>query len=343
MFKIYDTNKHFLMLLDSCQDIHTIEQLATGTRNLEFYAPVNDINLANLVEENYLETADYSYIIKEVIMDDNSFFKVFCIANYEELAGINFEVFDLYRLNLQQGYEYCISQAPEWSIDYQSENRTMITYQEANKSGFEMIKTIAADNDQEFWFDTKNKKVIIYDQGKMGKEIGTYYTNELKLQQLSKQSSSYEYCTVLYPYGKDGLNISSVNGGKKYLTNNTYTNKYIEKVWVDEKYEYAEDLKKAAELYLEELSQPKCSYKLKLSSIKDEVQLGDTIFLVDKLKRIKQKQRVVKIVRYPKQPEKSVIEISNLRLDFTTTYLKNQEKIKQDIDYIKKQMDLLRQ
>lgn len=343
MFKIYDTQGHFLMLLDSCQDIHTIEQLATGTRNLEFYAPVNDINLANLVEENYLETSDYNYVIKEVIMNDNSFFKVYCIANYEELAGINFEIFDLFQLSLEQGYNYCLSQAPDWSVDYQSENRTMITYQESNRSGFEMIKTIAADNNQEFWFDTKNKTLIIYDQGRMGKEIGTYYTNELKLQQLSKQSSSYEYATVLYPYGKDDLNITSVNNGKKFLTNYSYTDKYIEKVWVDEKYEYAEDLKKAAEMYLEELSQPKCSYKLKLSSIGNEVQLGDTIFLVDKLKRIKQKQRVVKIVRYPKQPEKSVIEISNLRLDFTTTYLKNQEKLKQDIDYIKKQVDLLRQ
>ena len=30
----------------------------------------------------------------------------------------------------------------------------------------------------------------------MGKSIGTYYTNELKLQQLSKQSSSYDECKL---------------------------------------------------------------------------------------------------------------------------------------------------
>lgn len=332
MFKVYDSKHNFLMLLEHCRDPHTIEQMATGTKNLEFSVPVTDINIAYLVEENYIESFDYSYIIKEVIMEDNNFFKVYCIANYEDLSGLVFGIFDLYQKSLKDGYTYCLSQT-DWTLEYHSENKSMVTYQMPNVTGMEMIKQIASDYNQELWFDTKNKVLKVFD--KMGSELGAYYTNELKLQQLSKQSSSYEYCTVLYPYGKDGLDISSVNGGKKFLTNFSYTDKYIEKVWVDTSFEYAEDLKKAGEMYLEELAQPKASYKLKLSSIGNEVQLGDTIILIDKLKRIKQKQRVVKIVRYPNQPEKSIIEISNLQVDFTTTYLHDLKKIKQDVNYIK--------
>jgi len=37
------------------------------------------------------------------------------------------------------------------------------------------------------------------------------------------------------------------------------------------------------------------------------VGLGDKVILVDKIKRIKQEQRVVKITRYLREPEKSSV------------------------------------
>ena len=39
---------------------------------------------------------------------------------------------------------------------------------------------------------------------------------------------------------------------------------------------------------------------------------SDIIYIVDKIKQIKQKQRVVKIVRYLREPERSSVEISNV-------------------------------
>jgi len=48
----------------------------------------------------------------------------------------------------------------------------------------------------------------------MGKDFGAYYSNELKLKNLKKQSSTYDYATVLIPIGKDGLTIMDINNGK---------------------------------------------------------------------------------------------------------------------------------
>ena len=337
MFKVYDSNYNFLFLLDKCKDIHTTEDLSMGTKNLSFKVPVLNEYLSNIAEENYIESSDYNYVIKEIVMESNDFFQVFCIANYEDLSSTYFSVFDCFQQGLDQAYQYCINTSG-WTLNYQSNNKTMVTYQTANVTAWEMIKQIAADNNQEIWFDTKNKIVNVY--GKMGSSLGAYYSNELYLKQLKKQSNSYEFATVLYPIGKDGLTIAAINDGKTYLTNYGYTQKRIEKYWVDENYEHAEDLKAAAEAYLEELSQPHCSYQLKLMSLGD-VHLGDEIILVDKIKKIKQKQRVVKIVRYPNEPEKDSVDISNLREDFTTTYLKDKKQMKADIDYIKKQIQLL--
>jgi phage minor structural protein len=92
----------------------------------------------------------------------------------------------------------------------------------------------------------------VYD--KMGINLGAYYSNELKLKNLNKQSSTYDYATVLFPIGKDGLTIANINNGKSYIENFTYTDKYIEKIWINEDYDVAERLKAAAEIYLDSIA-----------------------------------------------------------------------------------------
>ena len=88
----------------------------------------------------------------------------------------------------------------------------------------------------------------------------------------------------------------------------------IQKLYIDEKIEVPEILKKQATDYLNEISQPKASYQLLVSELGDDVGIGDEVIIVDKLKNIKQTQRVVKIVRYPNAPEKSKLELNNLSL-----------------------------
>ena len=200
-----------------------------------------------------------------------------------------------------------------------------------------MILQIAEDYQQEFWFDTKNKVLKIYD--KMGSQFGAYYSNQLKMRQLVKQSSTYDYATVLYPIGKNGLTINVVNNNKSYLENYSYTNKKIEKLFIDEECEVAEILKAKAEAYLDEISVPRASYQVKLTDLGDNIAIGDTIILVDKIKKIKQKQRVVKIVRYWKSPERSQVEISNLQTNFARDFVKSQKKLESEIRYIRQLLE----
>jgi phage minor structural protein len=150
-----------------------------------------------------------------------------------------------------------------------------------------MIELLAADFEQDLWFDTKNKVLRVYDR--MGSEFGAFYSNELRLKRLIKQSSTYDYFTVLHPFGKDGLTIGLINNNRNFLEDFTYSNKYIEKYYVDEEIEAVEVLKAKAEKLLADNCMPKASYKLQLSELGEGVQLGDTIHLVDKLKKIKQK------------------------------------------------------
>lgn len=333
MIKIYDSNHNFLKLLPSCKDIYTTELLSTGLKTLCFRVPCQDEFFEIIQEENYVETADYSYIIKELILEDNDFMEVRCSANIEDLTGRIFPVFDCLEMSLAQIYQYCLSKS-EWILDYQSIDRSMTTYQLPHTTGYEMIKQIAKDYGQEVWFDTKHKVLRVYDE--MGSEFGAYFSNELNLKQLIKQSSTYDYATVIFPLGKNGLTIANINNGKEYLEDYSYSNKAIEKYFIDEDIDVAEILKMKAEEYLANSCVPRASYKLQLASLGDDVALGDIIYLVDKIKHIKQKQRVVKIVRYLREPERSSVEISNLQIDFARTFVEGQKEIKKEITYLKK-------
>ena len=334
MLKVYNSNYEFLGLLDtSLKDVYTTETLSTGLKTLCFKAPVKDEYIDFLQEENYIETADYSYIIKEVNYQDNTFMTVYCNANIENITGSIFLVFDCFDKNIAQGYEYCLQHSAGWTINYHSMDQSIITYQTTTVSAYEMITQIAYDYNQELWFDTKNKVLHIYD--KMGVNRGVWVSNELRLKKLIKQSSTYDYATVLYPFGKDGLTVASVNNGRQYIENFTYSSKYISKIWKNDEITIPEKLLEAAENYLNEIAVPRASYKVSLNELGTDISIGDDITIIDKLKKIKQVQRVVKICRYPFAPEKDTVEISNLQEDFAKTWVKNQKKLQHDIEYIK--------
>lgn len=332
MIKIYDVNKDYIGLIDSYKEAYTTETLSTGTKTLCFKVPCIEEMMLYISEENYVKTADYSYIIKEILMEDNFFITVYCNPDVEDIKGRLFKVFDCFEMGLEQAYKYCLS-LTDWDIEYNSVNKQVATYQMSNVFGYDMILQIAEDYGQEFWFDTKNRVLRIYD--KMGKDFGAYYSNELKMKQLIKQSSSYDYATILHPIGKNGLTIGKVNNNKDFLEDYTYSNKRIERLFIDEECEVAEILKAKAESYLADVCVPRASYQLNLTDLGDTVALGDTIIIVDSIKKIKQKQRVVKIIKYLKNPEKSKIEISNLQVDFARDFVKSQKKIEQQIRYIR--------
>lgn len=333
MLKIYNSTHQFLALLDAnINNPYTTDTLSTGQRTLCFEVPCEDYYINLIDEENYVETDDYNYIIKEIKSNNHKFITVYCSADIEAIKGAIFLHFDCYDKNLQQGYQYCLS-GTDWTVAYHSNDKTRITYQEPNICAYDMIHRIAEDYGQEVWFDTKRKELNVYP--KMGSNLGAFYSNELRLKQVKEYSNTYDYATVLYPFGKDGLTIANVNNGKDYLENYTYTNKYIQKIWIDETIEVPEILKKKATDYLNEISQPRASYKLLVSEIGENVSIGDEIILVDKIKKIKTIQRVVKIIRYPKAPEKSSIEISNLTSNFYDLFLRGQKRTDNNIRYVR--------
>lgn len=341
MIKIYDTDSKFISIIDICKDMRVTKSLEEGTQSLYFRLPLLEQYLNIVQEEYYVETADYRYIIKEVLLDESDFFSVYCSADLEDLKMNIIPTYDVIDKNIQMAiYDILDTIGNSWGLDYSSSLKDKVEYHLPQQTPYELIRQIQADYRLEVFFDTKAKRIKVYD--KMGADRGVAFMNELYLKKLVRQGQSYDFATIVYPIGKDGLTIGTVNNGKNTISNFSYCNKHLTTYWINEDIKYPEQLKAAAEAYLATVSTPIVSYSVELSSLPPNLALGDTIVLIDKIKKIKQQQRVVKIIRYPYTPEKDKVELSNEIVDFTKTYTKFNSDYRKTIAYVKNNLKTLK-
>ena len=166
------------------------------------------------------------------------------------------------------------------------------------------------------------KTVDIYDR--IGSDKGCYFMEGLNLRKISLKSDTYDFYTRIYPIGKDGITPKWLTG-KDYIDNFQYSSKIKAYVWKDERYTNTTSLIEDATAKIEDMSRPYKAYTAEvvdLANASEEYKdilsygIGDTVTLVSKKTRTKEKQRIVKIREYPETPKKNTVEISNARKTF---------------------------
>ncbi|CEQ08611.1 phage minor structural protein [[Clostridium] sordellii] len=154
------------------------------------------------------------------------------------------------------------------------------------------------------------------------------------MKELNIQGNSYDFFTRIIPIGKDNLRISAINGGKEYVENYQYSNKVKTIYWKDDRYTIVENLKEDAEAKLAEISKPYRSYSadiINLAKLNDKYKnildynLGDTITLISKDNKFRDKQRIVKINEHPDEHELDSVELANTTLSFEEIQTQFQE------------------
>ena len=170
---------------------------------------------------------------------------------------------------------------------------------------------------------------------------GEYVTDELNLRTLSFKGSSVNFCTRLYAYGKGGVSIESVNAGKKYLDDFTYSSKLIVGYFKCD-YELPANIKKAAQYELALRSQPERSYEcdvVDLAKLSSEYgfldfQIHRTVTLIDTERGIKLDHRIVEYVEYPDEPHRNTVTLARA----VRKMAQIREVIKKSVDEVKIQV-----
>lgn len=176
-------------------------------------------------------------------------------------------------------------------------------------------------------FDTINKKITVIKPYNNTEPTGTYFTDELNLTELNFKGSSSGLVTKLYVYGKDGLTFASINGGKDYIENHTYTEKVIVGAWRDERYTDKQSLLDDAVVKLAALAVPERSYSCKVvdlaktnPSVYDGIlnyDLYDVVTLIDRNRKTRINHRIVEVKEYPAAPTLNTVTLSTVAAKVT--------------------------
>ncbi|MGL5559200.1 MAG: phage tail spike protein, partial [Paraclostridium dentum] len=329
MLQLRDIHKKKIAGLTEYKNLYIESELQSGDKTLCFSYPKKAKYHSDIVEECYIDTKENQYIVKEKnVGSEYTSFK--CILNLEELEGQPFERYASEEQTIDKALALALA-GTGWIVG-KCNLKKRRTVRISNCSSLDIIKEIKKIYRCDLVFNTLTKTIDVYES--LGEDKGAYFIDSLNLKDLSIQGNSYDYYTRIIPIGKDDLRISSINNGKDYVENYQYSNKIKTFYWKDERYTVVENLKEDAEAKLNEISKPYQSYSaeiINLAKLNDkyknilDYKLGDTITLISKENKFRDKQRIVKITEHPEEHELDTVELANTTLSFEETQTQFQE------------------
>ena len=319
--QIYDDRKKRIGTLTGFKGRAITKTLDSGDKELSFEYPANGAMVDLLKEEYYIRTKEDEFVLKAVEAGEQCN-KYTATLNVEELEG---QSFPYGFASQEQTIKACLTFAFEgtgWTVGTCTvTKRRTIDIEEAT-TAWGVLQSCLSTYRCECEIDTLQKRINIYAQ--IGRDRGCYFVEGLNLRKLTATSDTYEFYTRIIPIGKEGITIEWLHG-KEYLENYQYSSKVKTYTWKDERYTNTTSLMEDAEAKLEELSKP---YKVYAADVVDlakanpeyknilDFGIGDTVMMVSKHPRMREKQRIVKIVEYPETPEKNTVELSNTTKTF---------------------------
>ena len=174
-------------------------------------------------------------------------------------------------------------------------------------------------NNITFRFDTATQTIEIVNMAN-GSNLGAFVTRDLNLTANNYKGKSTGFATRLYARGKDGLTFASINGGKDYVENHSYSARTISVFWEDERYTIAANLLLDAQAKLDAMAVPQRSFDLSVVDLAAadpakyselDFKLFSVVSLIDQTRAAGKVDHVV-VERwvYPYHPEKNKVTLS---------------------------------
>lgn len=331
-----ETGLSSLGVVKNAYDIIIDEQI-NGEDKLNFKLPKNDKKRKEIGDDNPVEMlaviGERYYVVKEVIDrrdDDGKLYSEFiCEARWTELRDWYCDTIEVVEVSAKTALDTIIASVfreegdPEfdWTIgrvDIQKKRTLRSEWSDV----LSLVREVQNTWGGEVLFDTKNKVIHLLEQ--IGKDSGVRFYYNKNLKNIERTIDTYDLVTRIYPEGKGGLDITTVNNGVPYLENTKWVNglklrrKIIPYKWKDERYTVPQNLKEDAQKLLDEMSKPKVAYKISVHDLStlsghehEAFVLGDTVTAVDyELFGEEIVNRIVRRKQDVRRPENTEVELS---------------------------------
>lgn len=291
-------------------DDYCIKQKYNGINELSFSVP-DDIKIVN--EQSVHETTrNQAYLVK-IVNGDN----ITCELDLDELRSVQ--------------TDYDASATPH---DHLSAALTSVGWSLVDNTGITTRRTITGaltpmeiiEQVEDTWtgvtamFDTAAKTVTILCPSD-NKPQYAFLAEELNLRQLDIAGDSSSFCTRLRAKGADGMTFASINNGKDYVENYTYSNRIIYGVAIsDERFTNKESLLEYAQATLDANAVPAVSYECDVVDVAaidsdysfQKLQMHKAVWLLDKKFNTRVAHRIVEYCIYPNDASKNKVTLSTV-------------------------------
>lgn len=319
--QIFNDKKKRIGTLSGFKDREITTTLDSGDKELSFSYPAAGALVDLLKEEYYIRTKTDEFVIKAVEKGEQ-FNKYTAVLNVEELEGTPFPYgFESNEQTIKACLEFAF-EGTGWHVGTCTVKKKRTIDEQESVTAWNVLQKCLTTYRCECIIHSLTKTIDIYDR--IGSDKGCYFMEGLNLRKISLKSDTYDFYTRIYPIGKDGITPEWLTG-KDYIDNFQYSSKIKAYVWKDERYTNTTSLIEDATAKIEEMSRPYKAYTAEVVDLAKASEkykdillygIGDTVTLVSKKTRTKEKQRIVKITEYPETPKKNTVEISNARKTF---------------------------
>lgn len=291
-------------------DDYCIKQKYNGINELSFSVP-DDIKIVN--EQSVHETTrNQAYLVK-IVNGDN----ITCELDLDELRSVQ--------------TDYDASATPH---DHLSAALASVGWNLVDNTGITTRRTITGaltpmeiiEQVEDTWngvtamFDTAAKTVTILCPSD-NKPQYAFLAEELNLRQLDIAGNSSSFCTRLRAKGADGMTFASINNGKDYVENYTYSSRIIYGVAIsDERFKDKQSLLEYAQATLDANAVPAVSYECDVVDVAaidsdysfQKLQMHKAVWLLDKKFNSRVSHRIVEYCIYPNDASKNKVTLSTV-------------------------------
>jgi phage minor structural protein len=314
---VLDENGAWEAVLENAYDVIVTGEV-NGADILEFKLPFHDKKRAFLENEKQIKVCDDVYRIRTITdTKDNSGLvvtEVYAEALFYDLAfSVEKENVTFDAENAQTAMAYALKDT-EWSVGTVNVV-TKRTWKCTESNALAILRKIQVIHGGDLVFDCANRLVHLY--AFSGANSGVLFCYKKNMKSIQKVVDTRSLITRLYAYGSEGMTFASINGGKPYVEDFSFTKEVRINTLDCSNFTNPYQMLEYTRSKLEEYSSPRISYVMTamdlsvLTGYEHETwNLGDIVTVDDKELKLSVQTRIVRRQYNLQEPWNTVIELS---------------------------------
>lgn len=315
---VLDNDGAWEAVLENAYDIIATGEI-NGADTLDFKIPFNDGKRVSLDNEKSVQIADEIYRVR-TLTDEKATDGSILTSVYAEAA-----FYDLTYSAEKPPAEFNASRADEpmryalqgtgWSVGTVNVT-TLRTWTCEEKNALAILRQVQNIHSGDLVFDSRNRMVSLLTFS--GTDSGALFAYKKNLTSIKRVVDTRSLFTRLYAYGKDGITFASINGGREYVEDYTYSNEVRVSTLDCSNFTNPYQMLEFAKMRLGEYAKPRVSYVLSAMDLSvltgyehEQWQLGDIVTVDDRDLNMTIKTRIIRRQYNLQEPWKTVLELSS--------------------------------